>query len=116
MDNFDKIILTHKERFLLFTLRIQKKRKKDILKPPYRQLHLHSLISPNYLPEHGPEGESIPDGTFSLTNNYKRYCIYRREQFFKGKLPVIIALLALLKSYGFGIDDFIFWCMQQLKQ
>ena len=114
MENFDKIILTPKERFLLFTLRIQKKRKKDIWKAPYRQLHLYSLISPNYLPERGPEGESITDGTFSLSDNYKRYRAYRREQFFKGKLPVIIALLALLKSYGFGIDDFIFWCMRQL--
>lgn len=116
MDSYDKIVLTPWERFLLFTLRIQKRRKKDIWKMPYRQLHLYGLISPNYYPERGFEGESIPDGTFSLSSNYKRYCIYRREQFFKGKLPVIIALLALLKSYGFGIDDFIFWCMQQLKQ
>lgn len=38
----------------------------------------------------------------------------RSDAFFLNRLPVIISILALMKSYRIGPDDIIFWCMQQL--
>ncbi len=112
-EDFDKIYLTYKERLLLLNIKIRGKVVADIYSQPYRQLHKYDFIKRNYVydVEHR---EDIFDGTVSLTMTYKRYCLYRREQFFRGKLPVIISILALMKSYGVGIDDIIAWCTQQL--
>lgn len=80
MENYDKIILTSNEKFILVTLRFKKKRTGNIYSSKYSPLLKYGLIAPNYFPNPGSEGERIPDGTFSLTDTYKRYCIYQRKQ------------------------------------
>lgn len=37
--------------------------------------------------------------TLHASDKATRYFLYRREQYFKGKLPVVIALVALIKSF-----------------
>lgn len=78
--DFDKIFLTSKEILILTALKFKKKCTGNIYSKPYYQLFKYNFIAPNYYPEHGPEGESIPDGTFSITDTYRRYCIYQRKQ------------------------------------
>lgn len=78
--DYDKIILTHKERLILFKLRFTKRYKGDVRSTSLKHLFKYGLISPNYFPEQGLEGEFIPDGTYSLTAEYKRLCIYERKQ------------------------------------
>lgn len=111
---FNEIFLTWKEKLIMLRLSICKKIQGNVRIEPYRQLFLYGFIKNNSYINPDDLMENY-DGTMSVTDTYKRYCIYRREQFFKGKLPVIIAFLALMKSYGFGIDDIILWCMQRLK-
>lgn len=41
---------------------------------------------------------------------------YIRDKWIPYIITTIISLLALAKSYGFGIDDIFTWCMQLLKQ
>lgn len=41
--------------------------------------------------------------TISATDKAFRYFLYRKEDYFKGKLPVIIALIALIKSFDVEI-------------
>lgn len=62
--NFEDILLTNKEKLILFALRFHKKQEGNINAPPYKQLFRYDFISPNYYPERGPEGEDIPDDTF----------------------------------------------------
>lgn len=80
INDFDKIVLTLKEKWILAALKLQTKRTGNVYSNPYRQLFEYGFIAQNYIPERGSEGESIPDGTFSLTDAYKRYCIYQRKQ------------------------------------
>ena len=54
----------------------------------------------------------VPNGKFSLTPEYERYRIYRREQYFVGKLPVILSIIALIISSTVAI----FEVMQAIKQ
>mgnify|MGYP005775263797 FL=1 len=39
-----------------------------------------------------------------------------REKWIPYIITTVISILALMKSYGFGIDDIFIWCMQQLRQ
>ena len=39
-----------------------------------------------------------------------------RSENLKYIITTVIAILALLKSYGAGIDDILIWCMRLLKQ
>lgn len=41
---------------------------------------------------------------------------YIRDKWVPYVITTIISVLALAKSYGFGIDDIFTWCMQLLKQ
>lgn len=56
----------------------------------------------------------------SISEPGKSYISERKHSILGKWIPYIIttviSLLALAKSYGFGIDDFFIWCMQLLKQ
>lgn len=41
---------------------------------------------------------------------------YIRDKWIPYIITTVISILALAKSYGFGIDDIFTWCMQLLKQ
>lgn len=54
------------------------------------------------------------DDQFSITVTANDRLDELKELFFLKRLPIIISILALLKSYGLGADDIILWCMKQL--
>lgn len=108
-EDFSNIVLKFSERVFLFSLRFKKKR---ILPKEMHYLYVNDLISPNYTDKKDAFGVFIPDGTYSLSDKYTRYLIYRRDNFFKGKLPVIISVIALLRSY----KDEILWLLQELAK
>ena len=69
---------------------------------------------------HSPDELRItPDGRFA----YKLYKDETRKEIKRFLLDkaipfcaLIISILALLKSYGYGIEEIISWCMQLLKK
>lgn len=65
----------------------------------------------------------LRDDFCELSDLGKRFKEYQRlqhkitnKEFFKYIITTSIAVLALMKSYGFGIDDIILYCMRLLKQ
>lgn len=52
--------------------------------------------------------------TFVLTTDATNLLDEQKEHFFLQRLPVILSILAIMKSYGVGPDDIIIWCMRQL--
>ena len=108
-DDFGKIVIKRNERLYLLSLRFKKKRK---LPPSMRYLYVYGLVVPNYTGERDQLGGFIQDGTYSLSDKYARYSIYRRDLFFRGKLPVIISVIALLRSYR----NEILWLLQAIAK
>nr|DAO43358.1 MAG TPA: hypothetical protein [Caudoviricetes sp.] len=92
MEDYNKIILTAKEKLFLFSLRFLTKHKWHIDSPQLKPLFTYKLISINYLPDNGPEPRPVPDGTLSLTDIYKRYCIYqRRQRIYRYLTPIAVS-------------------------
>lgn len=58
--------------------------------------------------------------SYTITEDGKGYLRYLKNESRKKWIPYIItttiSVLALMKSYGYGIDDIILWCMQQLTR
>lgn len=56
----------------------------------------------------------------SIAENGKAYISERKNIFINQWIPYIVttllSVLALMKSYGFGVDDLFTWCTQLLKQ
>lgn len=95
MQAYDDIILTLKEKFLLFTLRLKRKARDKYFGKSLYHLIECQLITRNYYPQRSASGANIPDNTYSLTDKYIRYCIYRRHKFFDSKIwPFIISVIS----------------------
>lgn len=90
------IYLTFREKRLLSLMRFKKR-----VKPRIRidRLLSYRFIIPNYSGQRNKIGESLPDGTYSITDTGRLYFIQRREKFFTVKFPVIMSLIALIKSF-----------------
>lgn len=102
-----QIRLTPAEKLFLRKLRF----KKHLPLPEnMRNLRSLGLVDPDYLDEKGPIGECVPSGTVHLTDKYIRWCFYSRDTVFKEKIPVIISVIALLKS----CQDEILWLLRQI--
>ncbi len=112
MIDYSLYILTTKQKLLLFRLRFKKN-----VPSEYFGVHYHKFLKLNLIKTKSytyPKGVPMPENSWLLSSIYWEYITYRREQYIKGKLPVIISLFALMKSYNVGIDDIILWCMRQL--
>lgn len=95
MKSYENIILTFKEKYLLFFLRFKHKAVDSYFNGSFYTLIEYQLIKRNYKSKRSESGASIPDGTYSLTDKYFRYCAYRRQKFFDSKLwPLIISVVA----------------------
>lgn len=102
-DDYDKIMLSFKERCIL--RRIMKKRKvpysfcSDHQRDVFLKYELITIRSPKIVTSAGKvitDSKELP--FIFITDKAKRYFLYRKEDYFKGKLPVIIALAALVIS------------------
>jgi hypothetical protein len=97
--DFDKIFLTLKEHFILFSLRIIKRQHGNIYDTTLYPLSQYGLISENYMPNKDSEGSFIPDGTYSLTDKAIRYRIYCRKQLLHRYFtPIIVAFLTTIAT------------------
>lgn len=97
--DYDKIILTHKERLILFKLRFTKRCEENVYSASLQKLYKYGLISLNYSAEKDNEGGRIPDGTYSLTDEYNRLCIYERKQrFWRYITPISISVITTIST------------------
>lgn len=108
----DNIYLTHCEKRLLFLMRFKKK-----VKPSFdvSMLVSYGLITPNSSGVKNSIGEHLTDGTYSLSDKGNRYFIQIRENFFTTRLPVLISLIALVKSFWPEISAFCCWIIEKLN-
>lgn len=112
----DNIYFTKEEQHILKTLA----KYQSMPESNYEHKYLSNLIamgfvSYNYLPQQSKSGADIPDGTVSLTDQYKRYRSFKRKSFIEHKVPIIVSCIALLKSFEFEIISLMQWLMQLLK-
>lgn len=55
-----------------------------------------------------------PDDIFTLDITAYDLLDDVKDSFFLYRLPIILSILAIMKSYKIGPDDIIFWCIRQL--
>lgn len=115
MHDFDQVLLTLSERWILFRLQFKKKVSEDFFRSSFHHLLQCKLITINYKKERSESGAYIRDGTYSLSPNYKRFRIYCRQRFFYKKLPIVISIIALIGAYRAEILLIIQGLMQLLK-
>lgn len=102
-DDYDKIMLSLKEKYVLY--RILKKREVpfDFCSELQRGIFLkHDLICVQQKQTVASTGRAVIDvhapKFLRPTDKATRYFLYRGEDYFKGKLPVVISLTALAIS------------------
>lgn len=87
--------------------------------PLGNQLHyLGTLGYVSLVCNYNKYGESS-NPRYVISEKGKAFLCDRKQQL-RGKwipyiITTLISVLALMKSYGFGIDDVVIWCMQQLE-
>lgn len=103
-DDYDKIMLSFKERHILRHLLKQQESPASFCTP--KQIAVFEKYGLIYVCRdqkvslgYGIEGivQGEPQ-TITATDKAFRYFLYRKEDYFKGKLPVVIALVALIIS------------------
>lgn len=93
------IYLTAHEKWILFFMRFKKK--SAIKESDAYSLLKFRLIERNYLSETDELGCCIWDGTFSLTDEYTRFRIAKREYHFKRLVtPITVTVLTNIVLYG----------------
>lgn len=99
--DFTDINLKFSENFKLFCMRFKKKVSEHFLCRDLFPLTSIGFIKTNHLNKKNEIGKGIPDGTYSLTDKYIRYCIHRRHKFFDSKIwPFIISIAtAIITSF-----------------
>ncbi len=103
MATYDNIYLTFIERMKLRAVRWKKTVSEQFI-GKHKEIFLENgLIKPHITHTVMSDGTIVRDSshpiTYSATDRAKRYFLYRRERFFEGKFPVIIAGIALIKSF-----------------
>ena len=107
--DFESLNLLFEEKRILLSLRFKKCRNGDVFSHQLTKLREYGLIEQNYLPDRGPGGDYISDGTYSLSDRGHRYVVYLRKQRFHRYLtPIIVAFLTtivtnLLKEQGLPV-------------
>lgn len=104
-ENLEKIMLTRKEKHLL--RRLIKKGNvpaKQYKESQYAALESYGLVrvNRNICTDIGFGVSGITQGTaqsICATDKATRYFLYRKESYFQGKLPVVLSIIALIKSF-----------------
>lgn len=99
MYDFDKINLLFSERFKLFLMRFKRRVSLAFLGKHAEYLLQIAFIAANYSGHQNEIGEDLPDGTFSLTEKYRRYIVYRHHEILKTignsvVFPIIVSVTA----------------------
>lgn len=111
-DDYDKILLSLKEKWILY--RILKKKRvpynfcNDETKELFLKYDLVFIQQNQILTDSGrvyPEPDSPK--YIAATDKTFRYFLYRKENYFKGKLPVVIALIALIISIVSLVNQYV---------
>lgn len=103
-DDYDKIMLSLKEKFILY--QILKRKEVDYTFCTDRQKEVflnYGLIVIRQQHTVSSTGLVVPVAGapkyIQTTDKAFRYFLYRKESYFKGKFPVVIAFIALAKSF-----------------
>lgn len=93
--NFENINLLFPEKVKLFCMRFKKHVSEKFLGSSARMLvGIHFVTATYPLCDITP-AKTRPKVTYSLTDRYYRYCVYRRRKFFDSKVwPLVISVLA----------------------
>lgn len=110
--DFSKICLIWPERWRLFCMRIKRRVKERFLGRYLRRLYQLDFIAPNHTAEKDPLGAPIPDGTWSLTDTYRRYCVCLRREQLTG--PLWRALMTAVISAA--VSALVAWLTVHLSQ
>lgn len=98
--DFDRIILTKKERFLLLALRLTKRMPTTFHQSGVKTLDRYGLIIYNHSTQQDELGNFIPDGTYRISDKGVRYRIYvRRERFHRFLTPIVVAAITSTVLY-----------------
>lgn len=113
-DDLDKITLSLKEKWILYRIVKKKEVPYDFCTDSQRNVFLeYNLISihQEYVYIRGKCIKDTNKPTLILTTDKAfRYFLYLKESRFKGKFQVIIAFIALIKSF----DQEIYWLVNRL--
>ena len=107
-DDYDKIMLSFKEKRILRHILKEGKVPYNYCNDSQRELFLkYDLVSIHRKQIATETGRVTFDPNapvyIAANDKAKRYFLYRKENYFKGKLPVVIALVALIKSFDVEI-------------
>jgi len=102
-DNYDKIMLSFKEKWILRRILSKKDVPDKFCNDAQIDIFLqYGLIRIQQKQIVTSTGKVIPDTSapksIQATDKAFRYFLYRKESYFKGKFQVIIAFLALIKA------------------
>lgn len=113
MYDFDSIDLSIKDKYKLFVTKKRKKVPAEFLGNSLPYFIEIAFVCRNYSDKEGRYGESILDGTLSVTDRYHRYLIHQRNKVFFGILtsfitPIVVSVITsivtvlVLKLLGIG--------------
>lgn len=107
-DDYDKIILSLKEKLILYCILKRKQVPNDFCNDIQKNLFLrYDLVYVQQNQIVTSTGRVCPDPNATkylvATDKAFRYFLYRKESYFKGKFPVVIAFIALVKSFDMEI-------------
>ena len=107
VDDYDKIMLSAKEKQILKQIIKKKEVTETFCNDTQKTIFLrHDLIritQDQTVTSAGRVANVSGTGRIQATDKAYRYILYQRDSYFKGKLPVIIALVALIKSFDVEI-------------
>lgn len=98
---YDNVNLMFKEKLSLFSFHFKKRKMEKEIKCYYTLYFKYKFIDQNYEDEPDEMGCPIFDGTYSISDNYRRYKIYlrrKRIEHLPNWLAIIISLISLAVS------------------
>lgn len=102
MYNFEDIHLTSGEKLSLFSFHFKKRQRKEHIKHFQKLCYDFEFLCRNLKDEKDAYGNRVTDDTYSISDKYCRFKIWRRKQRFNS-LPNWIAILISLVTLIFSV-------------